>query len=615
MNLKKIGLLVACLTVIQGYAQEVIQVTRFGTTPNLRTDAMPAVKRALEYCKGKNGVTLSFPKGRYDFWPTRFAHHTDSIGFDMKKMNNLTIEGNGSEFIFHGWMQIAHIDSCSNILFRDFSVDWDRPFISQAVILESTDTYLDVKIDRESYPYVIENGKIFFLGEGWKLPVLNAYNNLFDKKTKEVVYNTWDRPLGNIFQQKAEEQGNGIVRFYGKTPIKPEPGTYVVLYHVLYAIDGFHIQDSKDVTLKDITMYHTLSCGVLGERTENITMDNASTTINDAKGRVFSVIADASHFTNCKGVIKVENCTHTGQGDDFINVHGRNIVIMDIPDNRTIDVKTDGRYVTKDDEIWFINQQTAQRGEIGVIESTSPIKKGSKVVGYRLTFTQPLPKNVQVNDFVEDKTWTAGLELKNCRILKRHRARGILVTTPKDVIIENNYFRNAGTAILIEGDLNFWHESGANNHVQIQNNVFDDCLTSGDAHGTRGEWGEAVITITPSHKPQNAKDEPFHKNICIQNNVFKVFDAPLVRARSVRNLSFIGNKVIKTYTYKPYTWQRSAFLLDGCRHVVIKDNVLDENYTTRDIKIEHMNKSDVKADRNQHFKIDFLKGVNTYLNW
>ena len=615
MKLKFLWFLLISLATIPASAQEVIPITRFGAIPNSQTDVMPAVKQALEYCKDKSDVVISFPEGRYDFWPTRYADKTDSIGFDLQKMNDLTIDGNGSEFIFHGWMEIAHVDSCSNILFKNFSVDWDRPLISQAEITKSTDTYLDVKIDRKSYPYVIENKKILFLGEGWKLPVLNVYNNLYDKTNKEIVYNSWDSPLGNIFEQEAEELGGGIVRFHGKTPMKPESDTFVSLFHARYAIVGFHIRNSRDIVLKDLQIYHCLSHGVLGERTENITMDNASMMVNDAKGRVFSIIADASHFVNCKGVIKVENCAHTGQGDDFINVHGRSVIIMNIPNEKTIEVKTDGRYTTPNDEMWFIKHETAQREEVRIVESITPIKEDGKVTGFQISFTQPIPKGIQVGDFTENKTWAAGLELRNCKILKRHRARGILVTTPKEVIIENNYFRSAGTAILIEGDMDYWYESGANNNMQIRNNVFEDCLTSGNAHGSRGEWGEAVITITPSHKPQDAQAEPYHKNIYIRDNVFKVFDAPLVRARSVRNLSFTGNEIIKTYTYKPYAWQQSAFLLDGCRNVVIKDNKIDKAYTTRDILIEHMKISDVKVAKKELFNIDFLKDINTYHLW
>ena len=598
------------------YAENTLQITDFGAKPDSWNDATPAIKRALEACRGQENITLNFPKGRYDLWPVNFDSDSQAtIGFDLRNLKNVTIEGNGSELIFHGRMQIAFIQSCENLNFQNFSIDWDRPYISQAEIVTATDDYLDVKIDKLQYPYHFENNKIMFTGEGWKLPVVRSYNNLFDKDRKEIVPQTWDNPLGLIFEQPAEELSNGIVRFKGKPAMKPEPGSLVALFHVTYYTNGIQITRCKDIVLKNLTIYHALSNAVHGELSENITMDNATVSMNEAKGRIFSSVADASHFTNCKGVIKVINCAHTGQADDFINVRGCNMIIQDIIDSKTVQVKQrDGRYANVGDEMWFLDRNTAQRGEIRVVESVNPVYNDKRIAGYNVSFINDLPKGTKVNDFIESKTWAPSLELRDCRILKKNRARGILVTTPKEVIIENNYFRSAGTAILIEGDIDHWYESGAHTNLIIRDNVFEDCLTSGNASGNRWEWGDAVITITPSHKPSSVNTEPYHKNISIQNNVFKVFDAPLIRARSVRGLTFTGNEIIKTNTYKPYAWQKSAFLLDGCREVLIRGNKFDDKYTTRDILIEHMRKSDVKSDSDQKLKIDFVKDMKTYLN-
>jgi hypothetical protein len=123
-------------------------------------------------------------------------------------------------------------------------------------------------------------------------------------------------------------------------------------------------------------------------------------TANEAKGRIFSIVADASHFVNCKGVIRIENCAHTGQGDDFINVHGRNVVIQDIVDTRTVEVKTDGRYNLPDDEVWFISRETAQRGEIRTIESVTPVYRANKHTGFRIAFTEALPRGTTAGDFI-----------------------------------------------------------------------------------------------------------------------------------------------------------------------------------------------------------------------
>lgn len=604
----------------------VFSVADFGLLPNTGEDARPYVEKAITACRERPGSTVYFPTGRYDFYPEGELENGEDImsrkttvGFLLKKLTGITFDGGGSEFVFHGKMQVAAVDSCSNVTLRNFSVDWDRPFISQAEIIGAGAGFLDIKVDRKNYPYVVENGKAYFMGEGWKLPVLTMYSTLYDRKTKEIVYNTWDSTLGNIFEQAAEELKGDVIRFHGVPKIRPEAGTMVALFHVRYFAQGITLSFSKDILLKDIVLYHTLSNGFSGFRCENVTMDNASVRVNDAKGRYFSTVADASHFTECKGTIKVENCAHTGQGDDFINVHGTSVKITGVPDSRTVEVpsqgKGSGHSITVGDEYWFIDIHTAQRGEVRTVKEKIPVYREGRHTGYAVTFDTSLPAGIKAGDFLECKTWTPRLELRHCRILKRHRARGILVTTPKEVIIEDNYFRTAGTAILIEGDFDYWYESGANTNVQIRNNVFDNCLTSGNKHGSRAEWGEAVITITPSHIPPTEDAEPYHKNIRIENNKFRVFDAPLVRAVSTGNLHFVRNKVIKTFDYKPYTWQRAAFLLDGCRQVRITDNLFDEKYITRDILIEHMRESDVRTDQKDGFVIKPVEDMDTHMQW
>lgn len=607
--------LIVSVTVFSAYlttaAQTILQITDFNCKAGGRNNCVPAVQAALATCNDNDSTIIMFPKGRYDFWPSS-ENQGFEVGFDLKEKKNVIIEGNGSEFIFHGNMQIAMLDECEQVTLRNFSVDWERPYISQAEILHVTDGYIDMKIDSEKYPYVIEKGKILFVGEGWKLPVILTYNNLFDQVTKEIVSQSWDAPLGDTFEQEAEYLGNDIVRFYGgKRQVTPSPGNIVTLFHARYMTNGIHIRKSKNTVLQNLVIYHALSHGVLGEMSENITMDNTSMTVNEAKGRVFSIVADASHFLNCKGVIKVENCAHTGMGDDFINVHGRNVIVQKVEDRHTIVTNIKGYCNQIGDEMWLLRQNKAQREEIYIIEAITPVYQDQKLIGYRISFKTDLPEDIKPGDFFENKTWTASLELRGCHILKRHRARGILVTTPQKVVIENNYFRTAGTAILIEGDIDHWFESGANTNVQIRNNVFEDCLTSGNRDGDRWQWGDAVITITPSHKPTSEKTEPYHQNIWIYNNTFKVFDAPLLRARSVRGLRFTNNEVLKTTSYQPYLWQKSAFLFDGCRDVLIWDNHLDVNYITRDVLIEHMKRSDIKT---KGFKVISVKGMKTYLN-
>lgn len=577
----------------------------FGLIPGDGSNAVPLVTAALDYCRQNPGTHLVFAPGRYDFYPEGGVGTDNSkmnepgdIGIAIDDISDLTLDGRGAQFIFHGKMNVATVTNSRNIKLQDFSVDWDRPMLSQAEIIACEDNHLDLKIDKDSYPYVIERDTIFFTGEGWKMPVLDLYSTLYDKESKEIASQTWDATFNDLFRQRATEISPGIVRFHGKPARKIKPGTMILLYHVRYFAHGFTIIDSKDITLKDILLYHTLGHGAVGVHSENITMDHFSCCVNDAKGRYFSIVADASHFNECRGKINVYGCAHTGQGDDFINVHSTSIRITGIVDDHTVTVpfnnKGNGRSILQGDEFWFIKSVDAQRGEVCRVLSKELVDSdGDKY--YRVKFETPVPQGISAGDFLENKSWIADVHIKDCKILKKHRARGILVTTPGNVVIEDNYFRTAGASILLEGDFDYWYESGANNNVVIRNNVFDNCLTSGARDNNRGQWGFAIINISPSFIPQDSSTEPYHHNITITDNLFRFFDAPVINAASVRNLKFCNNTIERTTDYLPYTWQKSAMRFDGCRDVVVENNTIDPEYTTRNIEISHMVPSQISA--------------------
>lgn len=580
--------------VLADTAGKKVMITDYGYEPGSRSNVIPALTAALKECRSLDSAILVFPRGRYDFWQDFGSSERFTTGIRMEGLKNVTLEGNGSEFIFHGNMQIMNIRDCENIRIQDFSADWDHPFIYQGRYVEAGDDHVVIEFDPNEYPYVIEEGQFFLTGEGWKAKP-TGYCNLFDKDTREILYKSHDGNNSAVFNGKAEEIKPGLVRFHGKTNIKPEAGTYTTLMAGRYMTTGIDISGSKDIYLKDLTIYHALSHGVFGRYTENITMDNASMRTNDRKGRVFSIIADASHFQNCRGKIKVVNCAHTGAMDDFINVQGGYTKIESIAGPSEVLVSRDRGIGSAGSEIWFVNPVLCQRSEIRTVKSVERSGDGGNAV-IRVTFDQPLPAGVGAGDYMENRTWTPEVEIQKCRILKQHRARGILVTTPKSVVIEDNYFRTAGTAILIEGDMDYWYESGACRDVTIRNNVFEDCLTSGSITGNRWEWGEAIVTITPSHRPQDEGSVPYHQNIRIENNTIKTFDIPLVHARSVGTLTFKGNEIIRTGTFQPYAWQNASFLLDGCRDVQISGNKIDPRYTVRSVKAEHMSKKDVQAE-------------------
>ena len=492
-----------------------IRVTDYGAVPDSGAAANGAFARALEACGGHDAVIV-FPRGRYDFHPDPDSEQT--IAMALRGARNIVVDGGGSEFVFHGRMKVFHVEDCENVTLRNFSTDWDRPYISQGEFVAVTPQYVDLRIDRSQYPYVIEQGHIRFTGEGWSAGVVDSYMNIYDKATGTIAYRTRDSHTGNIFNGEAEQVAPDVVRFHGsilEREVPVRPGQIITLYHGTYILTGIELCYSRDITLEDITLYHTLSNGVYGYRCENITLHRVSTTPRTEKGRVFSTVADASHFTCCRGRILIDGCAHAGQGDDFMNVRGTYSRIESFKDRRTALIDGRGWTIGATDTLWVVDRETMRRGAELVVRRIN--KRNG---GYEVEFSDTVPAEVSEDMFLENKTWTPELVVRNCRFEKKNRARGMLVTTPRRVVIENNCFNTAGAAILIEGDLDHWFESGSHTDLTIRNNRFVNCCTSGCETGDRWEWGEAPITISPSFRPDSPDSPAYHRNITICDNTF-----------------------------------------------------------------------------------------------
>ena len=570
-----------------------IRVTDYGAVPDSGAAANGAFARALEACGGHDAVII-FPRGRYDFHPDPDSEQT--IAMALRGARNIVVDGGGSEFVFHGRMKVFHVEDCENVTLRNFSTDWDRPYISQGEFVAVTPQYVDLRIDCSQYPYVIEQGHIRFTGEGWSAGVVDSYMNIYDKATGTIAYRTRDSHTGNIFNGEAEQVAPDVVRFHGsilEREVPVRPGQIITLYHGTYILTGIELCYSRDITLEDITLYHTLSNGVYGYRCENITLHRVSTTPRTEKGRVFSTVADASHFTCCRGRILIDGCAHAGQGDDFMNVRGTYSRIESFKDRCTALIDGRGWTIGATDTLWVVDRETMRRGAELVVRCIN--KRNG---GYEVEFTDTVPAEVTEGMFLENKTWTPELVVRNCRFEKKNRARGMLVTTPRRVVIENNYFNTAGAAILIEGDLDHWFESGSHTDLTIRNNRFVNCCTSGCETGDRWEWGEAPITISPSFRPDSPDSPSYHRNITICDNTFECFDAPVLFARSVENLRFERNRLKPTFDYEPFLWQRSTLRLDGCRRVTVRDNRVAKDFPSRTIELHHMRRSDLAVSDN-----------------
>ena len=506
----------------------------------------------------------------------------------------------GSEFIFHDRVQPFTLDNSSNITIRNLSIDWDIPLTAQGEVLSVTDDYMDLKIDKYQFPYIFENHKLVFVGEGWKSR-FNGSAMEFERNTRIVAPQTGDNGAtgGGWSKYTAEEISDGVVRIRKSMTRKPKIGNFLVLRHSARDHSGMFIYKSKNINIENVSVFHTAGLGILSQHSEDLFFVNVNMIPNYSKGRYLSGHDDGFHFSNCKGKILVDNCEFAALMDDPINVHGTSVSIKKILSptrllcrfmhNQSVGLD----WGEKNDKIGFINNETMETIAIGTLVSLKPLSAEE----FEAEFENRVPESIKEGSALENLTWTPDVLIQNSRF-KSCRARGILISTPGNVIIRNNIFESSGSAILIAGDANNWFESGAVKDVLIEKNKFlDPCMTS------NYQFSEAIISIYPEI-PKPDQKRPFHKNIRIERNEFFPYDYPVLYAKSVDGLTFRENTLTRSTRFNPFHHRKFTFSFEECRGVLIEGNKYTGDILGRNISFKNMAVSEIKAGSEEGLKYE-----------
>jgi hypothetical protein len=598
-----LGLVFAMLTAFGGP----VSVSDFGAKPNSRTDATEAVARAMAAVP--DGGTLVFPKGDYHFYRDHgfekelFLSNSDvanprKIAILIENRHGLKVVGQGARLIFHDRIMPFAVLASQDVDLSGFTIDWERPLMSQGTVVESGKTGFTLKVDPKRYPFVVEAGKLYFTdptpndptpndsapngptptgptpngptptGLAWKRRPWAFME--FDPKTRGVAPGTGDAGFtdGDATNAQVTDLGKGLLRFAYICTRFPKVGHVLVARHGVRDHAGTYIQDSKNVHLKDIKYRHTSGLGVLSQYSENLTFERVDVAEDPKSDRMFAGHDDGFHFSNCKGDILVDGCHFEGLMDDPINVHGTGVkVVAKLDANRLrcrfMHEQSVGlRFGDPGDKISFLDHNSMLSRATGLLASL----KRLSLQEFEVTFQGEIPEAVNVGDALENLTWTPNFTVRRS-VFGTVRARGLLVSTPGKVLVEDCLFRSSGAAILIAGDANYWYETGAVTDVTIRHNRFVNCNTS------PYQFGDAVISIHPEIPMPG--EHPYHRNITIEDNEFVTFDAPLLWAKSVSHLAFRRNRVMGSAAYEPRNPREPGLTLIDCEDVDVRENSRD----------------------------------------
>ena len=546
-------------------------------------DATMSVIDAINECKATNATKLVFEKGTYRFLPDLatekyvFTSNNDEglkrFVFNLSGMNGLEIDGQGSAFVFDGYVCPFLLDKAKNISIKNFSIDYKRTFHSEGTIVAAYQDSLDIAFSA-AFPYKVHNNKLMFTGDH----VIGKDNA---GEPKRVVYPFWHllefdavkrEPAAfaddylNVQDIVVKDLKPGLVRIFFPH-LKGTVGNVLVFNATDRIIPAFTVSESQDVNFSNLTIFHAGGMGIVAQRSKNILLDKVN--VVAAPGRMVSLVADATHFVNCTGKITMQNCKFESAMDDATNIHGIYVKIIKLISPTETLVKLihyqqfGFDFLTPNDKVEITEAESMNvYQETTVLKSVRLNKEFTKV-----TFTQPLSGKVKVGDVIAASGDYPDLLVDNCTIQK-NRARGFLLGSRGKIVVQNSYFHTQCAAIDLEGDGRFWYEQAGVRDLTLRNNVFDNCNYS-------LMLGVGVIMVGSGIEESKKPVSRYNRNILIENNKFKLANPCILSLYSVDNLVFRNNKTTKTPDYPlSYWWQKQTlkpFMISNSSNINIQE--------------------------------------------
>lgn len=580
-------------------------------------DYTPLVRKILEE-HPDGDVIIEFAQGRYDFYPekadTVYARVSNNdngvkrVAFILEGMDNVRVQGDSSEFLFHGAIVPFYVRDAYGICLEGINIDYSEPFILEAdIIARDVDKRtIDIEV-RNNVKCDIIDGRLYFSGYDWTQSL--GQNIVFDPEKKAPIYKSekylhmhWVNTLtaecigenkyrlGDFYSEELPPVG---AVFTDKGPEKKNR---------LYP--GIIVQKSSAVELSDMNVFSSGAMALICENSEMISLERFNVLLRDGSDRMVSSTADATHFVSCRGKISINDCVFENMLDDAVNVHGVYMAVDSISQGNIIyahfgHFHQDGfEFAEAGDTLRLVDRSSLK--PLQEIKVDKVIKDSE----YSLRIFSSSDVLVSGDRIaVENPYKMPQVEMRNC-IVKNNRARGVLFSTSAPVLMEGNYIEPMMAGVLIAGDSNKWFESGGTGDIVIRDNEFVNVATG-------GACPQSVLQVSPEI-PVESRDTSFqyHRNIIFENNIVRTFDSQVIYALSVDGMRITGNRFFRTYDYAPLFPGLSYIDLQYCRSVDISGNTYEGN---EDVSVSVMQCRDVEYEKHQQgFCPEVISNPNRY---
>lgn len=476
-------------------------------------------------------IQLRFAPGRYDIHPdhltARQLHISNCndqqdqpkpLALFIDHARHVNIHGQGALLVCRAKMIQLGLDHAQSIRVTGLTFDYHRPTVSEWTVTAAGPDWAELAIHPDS-TYQIDGSAVQWLGEGW------SYRTGLAQQLNPDTHDVRRRkdPLPSMLLQQISP---GHLRATGTHDMIA--GQVFQLRNTLRDGCGTLIAHSSDIVFDDVHFAFIHGMGVVAQYSQDITMNRVRIEPRAGSGRTTAAWADCMHFSGCRGMVTIDQCNFNGAHDDAINIHGTYLRIVGQPAADQIRVAFMHRQTFgfqaffPGDEIEFVRAGSMQSYASARIRGVQMPDDREQL----LQLDAAVPAWME-NDVVENVTWTPGVRISRCTVM-RIPTRGFLLTTRQPVVVTDNTFVRTSHGIQVSGDTSSWFESGCVRDMLICHN-----------HFVRPK--RAAVSIQPeNHQPNPA----VHRNIRIRDNQIQLdADALALQAKGVTGLSFTGNVI------------------------------------------------------------------------
>lgn len=514
----------------------VLKVSDFGAIPNDGLNDYSAITATLDAARKASGpVQITFEPGVY-----HFASDTEKLtkkdgALSLFGLTNLAIEGNGAKIIINRpHMCFVYALSCTNIIVRNFTVDYDPlPFTQGTVI----------GIEQESASIVLE------VDEGFPDPTKDPFVT----------------PGFASFGMAKDPSGSGRMK-------AGCPDHFMITQRVklddrkvrLFVQDAAQLASLKDgdrfvincragsicsafktenITLENVTAHAVPDCFAVGAELSQLNLLKCKAKLKE--GRLIVSGADGIHVQAARTGPWVEDCEFEGLSDDCLNLYNIPNYILEqtAPDRMRLSFQ---ERILQGDQLLFFNPR---KGEVIKIVTVMSVNAAGVTLSEPVEGLMIRPGDGPILQMpagsYADKGWKELDHIYNLNtcgnyfVLRNNyfhdgRRFGFFIKASNGLIENNRIERLSGIALSI---FNIPHhpEGFWTRNVIISGNRIEDC---GDDNYT------IPVSLRGYYWEWKTLPATFHKNIFFINNQVSGKQSPLIDMTSAGTITFTGNTFV-----------------------------------------------------------------------